>query len=152
MSHFGFQVPWLEYTLLLHIRAGLLAGMPRRHQDTGSRSSPPWCQKDWKSSTSGGDKSSDGNAGWSQRDTRGTSSSIHADHTDTLEETKEKFPNITREELWRLQEISSNKKGSLSQTWKRNTEANAKVNDLNQKTLYALETLVSVLAVFDEKA
>ena len=82
-SHFGYQVPWLEYTHFLSIRTGLLTGMPRRHQDTWSRSSPSWYQKDSISSTSGGDKVSDGNAGWSQRDTRGTSSSGRADNTGT---------------------------------------------------------------------
>ena len=49
--------------------------------------------------------------------------------------------NITQEELGRLQKI-------LSQTYKKNTEANANVNDLNQKTMQALDTLAAVYAVF----
>ena len=64
--------------------------------------------------------------------------------------TKEKFLNITPEELWRLQKIFSNKKGGPSQTYKKNTEANAKVYDLNQKTMQALESLAAVHAVFEK--
>ena len=44
----------------------------------------------------------------------------------------------------RLQKILSNKKGSLSQLYKKNTGANAKVFDFNQKTMQALETLAAV--------
>ena len=47
--------------------------------------------EDWKPSTSGGDKASEGNAGWSQRDTCGTSSSSQADNAETWEETKDNF-------------------------------------------------------------
>ena len=65
--------------------------MPRRHQICGRDRSPSWYQKDRKPSTSGGDKASDGNAGWSQRDTRGTSSSCQADNTEIWEETKDKI-------------------------------------------------------------
>ena len=56
-------------------------------------------------------------------DTRGTSSSGQADNSDTKEEAKEKFLNITPEELWRPRKILSNKKGSLSENYKKNTEA-----------------------------
>ena len=66
------------------------------------------------------------------------------------EETREKFLNITPEDLWRLQKILSNKKESLSQTYKKNTEANANVCDFNQKTMQALETLAAVYAVFEK--
>ena len=38
-------------------------------------------------------------------DTRGTSSGGQAENTETWEETKEKFLNITSDELWRLQKI-----------------------------------------------
>ena len=84
------KFPSLKYTFFLHTR---------RHQDTWSRSSPSWYQEDWESSTFAGDKTSDGNAGWGQQDTRGTSSSGHADKTGTWEETKEKFLNVTPDEL-----------------------------------------------------
>ena len=137
---------------LLHIRTGLLAGMPRRHQDMWSRSSPSWYQKDWKPSTSGGEKASDGNAGWSQRDTRSTSSTGQADNTETWEETKDKCLNITPDELWKVQKILSTKRGSLSQTNKKFTEANVKVCDLKQKTMQALSTLAVVYATFEKKA
>ena len=149
-SHLGYQVPLLKYTLFLLFRTGLLTGMPRRHQDTWSKPSPSWYQKNWKSSTSEGDKTSDGNAGCTQRDTRGTSSSGHADNTETWEETKEKFMNITPEELRRLQKILSNEKGSLSQTHKKNTEANAKIYDPSWKAMQPLETLAAVCAVFEK--
>ena len=42
------------------------------------------------------------------------------------------------------------KKGSLSQTYKKNTEANAKVYDLNEKRMQALETLAAVYAIFEK--
>ena len=45
-------------------------------------------------------------------------------------ERKERFHNITSEDLWNLHKVSSNKKGSHSQTKRKNTEANAKVYDL----------------------
>ena len=142
----GYQVPLLKYTFFIHIRTGLLIGMPPRHQDTWSRSSPSWYRKDWESSASGGDRASDGIGGWSQRDTRGTSSSGHADNTETWEETKDKFLNITPDELWRLQKILSNKKGTWSQTYKKNTEANAQVYDLNQKTMQPMALLPTLIA------
>ena len=59
-------------------------------------------------------------------------------------------PDITSEELWRLQKILSNKKGSPSQTFENNTETNAKVYDLNQKTMQALDALAAVYAVFEK--
>ena len=55
-------------------------GPGRRHRGT---------KKDRKSSASAVDKTSDWNAGWSQRDTRGTSSSGQADDTNMREETRE---------------------------------------------------------------
>ena len=42
------------------------------------------------------------------------------------------------------------KKGSLSQTFLKNTEANAKVDDLKQKTMQALESLAAVYAAFEK--
>ena len=64
----------------------------------------------------------------------------------TWEETKEKILNITATDLWSLQKILHNKRGSPSQTYTKNTEANAEVYDLNQKTMQALESLAVVYA------
>ena len=86
---------------------------------------------------------------WGHRDTRGTSSGGQVDKRETREGTIEEFLNITPEELWRLQKILGNKKGSLNQTCKKITEANAKVYDLNQKTMQASESLAAVYAVFE---
>ena len=41
------------------------------------------------------------------------------------------------------------KKDSLSQTYKKNTEAHAKVYDLNQRTMKALETLAFLHSTFE---
>ena len=88
--------------------------------------------------------------GWSQRDTRGTSSTGQADNTETSEETKDKFLNITPDELWKVQEIQSSKRGRLSQTYKESSEANVKVCDLKQKTTQALDTLAVLYATFEK--
>ena len=61
-------------------------GPGRRHRGTKKTGNPRPLQ---------GTKTSDWNAGWSQRDTRGTSSSGQADDTNVREETREKFLNIT---------------------------------------------------------
>ena len=60
------------------------------------------------------------------------------------------FLNITLDELWKLQTILSSTKGSLSQTYKKNTEANTKVNGLNQQTMQALNNLAIVYAAFEQ--
>ena len=52
--------------------------------------------------------------------------------------------------LWCLQKHLHNKKGGLSQTYKKNTQANAKVYDLNHKTTQALETLAFVYSTFEK--
>ena len=57
---------------------------------------------------------------------------------------------IAPAEMWKLQKILSSRKGSLSQTYKKNTEANRKVYDLNQKTMQALSNLALVYARFEE--
>ena len=41
----------------------------------------------------------------------------------------------TQTTLWELQRLLNNLKGSLSSTYKKNTEANTKAYDLNQKTM-----------------
>ena len=56
----------------------------------------------------------------------------------------------TPDELWKLQKNLSCKKGSLSPTFKKNTEANAKVYDLNQKTMQDLHTLAVVCPTFEK--
>ena len=56
----------------------------------------------------------------------------------------------TPAEIWKLQKVLSSRKGSLSQTNKRNIEANTKVYDLNQKALQALSNLALVYASFEE--
>ena len=47
----------------------------------------------------------------------------------------------TQTKLWELQRLLNNRKGSLSSTYKKNTGANTKAYDLNQKTMQALDTL-----------
>ena len=47
---------------------------------------------------------------------------------------------VTEKTLWELHRLLNNRKGSLSSTYK-NTEANTKVHDLNQKTMQALDRL-----------
>ena len=38
---------------------------------------------------------------------------------------------VTKEDLWALQRVFNSRKGSLRVTYKKNTEANTKVHDLN---------------------
>ena len=73
-----------------------------------------------------------------------------ADNTETWEETKDKVLHSTLDELWNLEKILSNKKCRLSWTNKKNNEANAKVHDLNQKTMQALNTVAVVYAAFEQ--
>ena len=63
---------------------------------------------------------------------------------------KEKSHSITKEELWALQKVLRSRKGTLSATYKKSTEANTKVYDLNQKTMQALGSLAGVYATFEE--
>ena len=65
------------------------------------------------------------------------------------EVTWREFLNVTSEDLWRLQKILHSNKGSLSKTNKTNTEANAKVYDLNQKTMKAVDTLAFLHSTFE---
>ena len=53
-------------------------------------------------------------------------------------------------QIWKLQKILSSRKGSVSQTCKKNTQANTKVYDFNQKTMQALSGLALVYARFEE--
>ena len=61
-----------------------------------------------------------------------------------------KFLSITNEDLWAQQKVLSSRKGSLSATYKKNTEANTKVFDFNLKTLHALDRLAGVCATFED--
>ena len=54
------------------------------------------------------------------------------------------------EDLWAPQKVLSSRKGSLSATYNKNTEANTKVFDLNQKTIQALDRLAGVYATFED--
>ena len=69
-----------------------------------------------------------------------------------MEQTKNKGKSIgiTNEDLWSLQRVLNRRKGNLSETYKKNAEANIKVQDLNQKTMQALERLACVYAAFEE--
>ena len=67
--------------------------LERRHRDMWSCSTS-WYQKDWNQTASGNDGASEGYTGWSRRDIRGTCSSNKADHTETWEDTKDKFLQI----------------------------------------------------------
>ena len=49
----------------------------------------------------------------------------------------------TEKKLWELHRLLNNRKGSLSSTYKKNTEANTKDYDLNQKTMQAVDVLRS---------
>ena len=62
--------------------------------------------------------------------------------------TKEKILNIPPADLWGVQKILHDKKGSLSQTYKKNTEANAKLHHLDQKTMQAWNPWQSCIALF----
>ena len=54
------------------------------------------------------------------------------------------------EDLWAPQKVLSSRKGSLSATYNKNTEANTKAFDLNQKTIQALDRLAGVYATFED--
>ena len=56
----------------------------------------------------------------------------------------------TEKKLWELHRLLNNRKGSLSSTYKKNTEANTKVYDLNQKTMQALDALAEEYEIFEE--
>ena len=47
----------------------------------------------------------------------------------------------TEKRLWELHRLLNNRKESLSSTYKKNTEANTKVYDLNKKTMQAVDVL-----------
>ena len=58
---------------------------------------------------------------------------------------------VAREQrLWELHRLLNNRKGSLSSTYKKNTEANTKVYDLNQKTMQAVDVLAEDYEIFEE--
>ena len=133
-----------ENALIIRIRTCPLLGMPPRYHDAGSRSSPSWYQKDWKSTQVGGSRTPEGCREWERGDSRGhtaetgsASSSGKKHKCPTWVGTKEKILNIPPADLWSVQKILHDKRGSLSQTYKKNTEGNAKLYDFDQKTMQA---------------
>ena len=62
---------------------------------------------------------------------------------------REKFINVTKDDLWVLRRVLSNKKGSLSVTFEKNSEANNKVYDLNENTMLALDRLEAAYLSFE---
>ena len=62
---------------------------------------------------------------------------------------REKFINVTKDDLWVLGRVLSNKKGSLSATFEKNSEANNKVYDLNENTMWALDRLEATYLSFE---
>ena len=52
--------------------------------------------------------------------------------------------------LWELHRLFKNRKGNLSSTHKKNTEANTKVYDLDQKTMQALDVLAEEREIIEE--
>ena len=120
----------------------------------GPRSSPSWYQKDLKSSQVGGSRTPEGCREWGHRDSRGTTaetgsaSSSGKHRCQTWVGTKENIDNIPHGDLWIVQKILHDKKGSPSQTCKKNTEANAKLHDLDLKTMQAWNPLALVHCAF----
>ena len=101
-------------------------------------------RRTWKSSQVGGSRTPEGCREWGHGDSRGTtaetgsaSSSGKKHRCQTWVGTKENLDNIPPADSWSLQKILHDKKGSLSQTTcKKNTE-NAKLHDLDHKTMQA---------------
>ena len=52
--------------------------------------------------------------------------------------------------MWELHRPLNNRKGSLSAIYKKNTEANTKVYDLNQKTMQAVDVLGEDFAILKD--
>ena len=66
------------------------------------------------------------------------------------EQESAKDPEATEKKLWELHCLLDNRKESLSSKNKKNTEANTKVNDLNQKTMQALDALAEDYEIFED--
>ena len=60
------------------------------------------------------------------------------------------YVDTVRSKLWELQRLLNNREGSLSATYKKNTEANTRAYDLNQKTMQALDTSAEEYEIFAE--
>ena len=147
----------------LRIRTGLLTGLPRRHQDTWSRSRPSWYQKDWNPLSlllpslppppSPSFWRRYGVGGVHRLDPAGRSrhqlQRPVGQHGD-MGRYQEKFLQIAPAEIWKLAKLLSSKTGSPSQTYKKISEANTKVYDLNQRTTQALYNLALVYATFEQ--
>ena len=110
-----------------HVRTGLLTGMPRRHQDMWSRSQLLEAMRRRRGTQVGADGTLAAPASAARRRT------ISADCTGRI-----------------LEAAKDNKQQerSFTPTNKKNTEANTKVHDLNQRTMQALNNLAIVFATF----
>ena len=69
-----------------------------------------------------------------------SSDSAHADATNA---------DMIRTKLWEPQRLLNHRKGSLSATKKKNSEANTRAYDFNQKTMQALDTLAEEYEAFE---
>ena len=58
---------------------------------------------------------------------------------------------VTAKTLWELHRLLNNRKGSLSSTYKKNTEANNKVYDLNQRTVVVKESAAADMLFASEE-
>ena len=57
---------------------------------------------------------------------------------------------VARTRLGALHRLLNNRKGYLSATYKKNAEANDRANDMNQKTIQALDTQAEDYGTFEE--
>ena len=124
-------------------------GCPSRYRDTWSRQSPSWYQ-DSKSSQASGYKSPEGYREWSHQDNGNRRCELQWEKQtwQTWEATGDKILSAPPADLRHLQK-NLHKKKRLSQTYKKNTEANARVYDLYQKTMKAFETLAFLHCRFE---
>ena len=74
---------------------------------------------------------------------------VHDTKENTSEQENVKYFVATEKKLWELLRLLNNRKGSLSSTYEKNTEANTKVYDLNQKTMQALNALAEEYEIFE---
>ena len=62
---------------------------------------------------------------------------------------QQKYLNATSDDLWCIRDKLAGKKSSLGKTYKTNTEANEKVDELNQQASKYVETLALLYANFE---
>ena len=124
--------------------------MSRRIRDTWSRSEPSWYKKDWKTQASGGDKALEGCSGWVQAGHSRHQFQRSGGQYQDMGNQQGKPCRLRWPRYGSCKKIFSSRTGSLSQTYKKNTEANTKVCDLSRKTMQALSNLTLVCARFEE--